>query len=63
MLPDILYCSYNSILKNCGKIAGPGPKIFVYIRVANLGDFLPKKQILGLFRKTLRAFLDQYLDF
>jgi hypothetical protein len=31
-----------------GKNRRAGPKIFVYSRVANLGDFLPKKGNLGI---------------
>jgi hypothetical protein len=37
-----------------GKIAGP--TIFVYIRVAYLGDFSLKKANFGILLKTLRAF-------
>jgi hypothetical protein len=37
--------SFNS--SRTGKNRRAGPKIFDYIRVANLGDFSPKKQILG----------------
>jgi hypothetical protein len=35
-----------------GKNPWAGPKLFVYIRVANSGDFSPKKQILGFLSKT-----------
>jgi hypothetical protein len=45
------YKQLSSKSSRTGKIRRTGPKIFVYNRVANLGDFSLKKLILGFFEK------------
>jgi hypothetical protein len=47
--PPSVYKQLSSNISPSGKNRRAGPKIFVYIRVANLGDFSPKKQILEIF--------------
>jgi hypothetical protein len=41
--PPSAYQQLSSNSSRTGKNHRDGPKIFVYIRVANLGDFSPKK--------------------
>jgi hypothetical protein len=49
--PPSAYKQLSSNSSRTGKNRRAGPKIFIfiYIRVANFGDFSPKKQILGFF--------------
>jgi hypothetical protein len=47
--PPSAYKQLSSNSSSTGKNRQAGSKIFVYIRVADVGDFSPKKQILGFF--------------
>jgi hypothetical protein len=46
-----------------GKNRRAGPKTFVYIRAANLGDFPLKSKFWDFFEKRSGHFLGHYLDF
>jgi hypothetical protein len=50
-----LHCKLSSNSSRTGKNCLAGPKIFVYIRAANLGDFSPKKANFGILLKKAQG--------
>jgi hypothetical protein len=50
--PPSPYKQLSSNSSRTGKNRGAGPKIFVYIRVANLEEFSPKKANFGILLKN-----------
>jgi hypothetical protein len=50
--------AYKQLSSNCsrmGKNCRAGPKIFVYIKVANLGDFSPRKANFWILLKNAQG--------
>jgi hypothetical protein len=56
--PPSAYKQLSSNNSRTGNNRRAGPKIFVYVRVANLGDFSPKKANFGILLKTAQGIFE-----